>query len=102
MAMPQDPRPSQAREGNDKRKPTNSTKYVRAVMGRVTWGQEEKEVEAPAFLFFILKQGARAVLQRLPTASRCEAIGAIFLPPKMLACKRQPDQPDCRTENLLL
>lgn len=49
-------------------------------MGRVTWGQEEKEVEAPAFLFFILKQGARAVLQSLPTASRREAIGAIFLP----------------------
>lgn len=54
-------------------------------MGRVMWGQEEEEVEAPTFLFFILKQGARGLLQRLPTASRLEAIGAIFLPPKMFA-----------------
>ena len=55
-------------------------------MARVTWGQEEEEVEVPTFLFFILKQGAYALLQRLSTASRREAIGAIFRPPKMFAC----------------
>ena len=84
--MPQVPSPSQAREGNDKRKPTNRAKHVRTVMARVTWGQEEEEVEVPTFLFFILRQGACALLQRLSTASRREAIGAIFRPPKMFAC----------------
>lgn len=51
MAMPQVPSPSQAREGNDERKPTNRAKYVRTVMGRVMWGQEEEKVEAPMFSF---------------------------------------------------
>ena len=51
MAVPQVPSPSQAREGNDKRKPTNRAKYVRTVMGRVTWGQEEEKVEAPMLSF---------------------------------------------------